>query len=204
MNDARRCIWGLPRCTGLNLLHEAFPMLSPEEMERNQERMCGEKLAHTLPVLMPPWSTLLAQTTMSPTPDPIPPWQKTTVTPATPITMRTSSTTNAGKRRRFSRWHEQSGGGGDKLRLYDDEAFEDGVAASVTWHYGNETKSKALQPCGSVQEAEARAVLEAIEDITASSSEGFQENTRLHRLAGRHEGAHDASQGTRHSQIDFF
>lgn len=176
MNDARRCISGLPRCTRLNLLHEAVPMLSLEEIERNQERTYGAKLSHTrqgraLAELMPPWSPLHTQTAQQPIPDPIPPWHKTTVTPARPIPKKMNSTTNTGRRRKFARQHEQSVCRDDELRVYVDAAFKDGVATTAAWHYGQDTKSKELQQCGSAQEAEVRATLEAIEDAAASSSE---------------------------------
>lgn len=60
----------------------------------------------------------------------------------------------------------------------------------VVWHYGNKTKSKALQQSGSAQEAEVRAVLEAIRDMIASSSEElrklcvFTESQATVRLSG--------------------
>ncbi|XP_042142358.1 uncharacterized protein LOC121833283 [Ixodes scapularis] len=179
INDARRCISGLPKCTRLDLLHEAVPMLSLEEIERNQERTYGAKLAHTrqgraLSELMPPWSSLCAQTAQSLIPDPIPPWQKTMVTPACPIPRRMNSTTNAGRRRKFARRHEEKGGDGDdELRVYVDAAFKDGVATTAAWHYEHVTKRKELQHCGSAQEAEVNAVLEAIKDTAVSSSDVF-------------------------------
>ncbi|KAG0443890.1 hypothetical protein HPB47_014417 [Ixodes persulcatus] len=167
INDARRCISGLPKCTHLDLLHEA----------RNQERTYGAKLAHTrqggaLSDLMPPWSSLCAQTAQSPIADPIPPWQTTTVTPACPIPRRVNSTTNAGIRRKFARRLEKSGGD-DELRLYVDAAFKDGVAITAAWHYEHVTKGKKLQHCGSAQEAEVNAVLEAMKDTAVSSSNAF-------------------------------
>ncbi|KAG0418680.1 hypothetical protein HPB47_004662 [Ixodes persulcatus] len=129
-------------------------MLSLEEIERNQEQTYGAKLAHTrqgraLSELMPPWSSLCAQTAQSLIPDPIPPWQRTTVTPACPIPRRMNSTTNAGRRRKFARRHEKSGADGDdELRVYVDAAFKD-------------------------EEAEVNAVLEAIKDAAVSSSDAF-------------------------------
>ncbi|KAG0416775.1 hypothetical protein HPB47_006139 [Ixodes persulcatus] len=95
---------------------------------------------------------------MSPIPDLILPWQKTTVTPATPISKRM---TNAYRRRKLARRNEQSGGGDDEVRVYVVATFKDGVAATVVWHYENNIKRKTLQQC----------VLEAIGDMSASSSQ---------------------------------
>ncbi|KAG0440860.1 hypothetical protein HPB47_016146, partial [Ixodes persulcatus] len=65
-------------------------------------------------------------------PDSIPPWQKTTVTPACPIPRRMNSTTNAGRRRKFGRRHKKSGGGDDdELRVYVDAASMDGVTTTA-------------------------------------------------------------------------
>ncbi|XP_040066214.3 uncharacterized protein LOC115316881 [Ixodes scapularis] len=179
MNDARRCISGLPKCTRLELLHEAVPMLSLEEIQRHQEWMYAAKLTHTrqgraIAELMPSWSSLCATTTPPPIPDPIPPWQKTTVTPARPIPRRMNSATNTGRRRKFARRHEQKNGGDDELYAYADAAFKDGVAATAAWHYEKTTKSTELQRCGSAQEAEVRAVLETIKDAAATSSDKFR------------------------------
>ncbi|KAG0413802.1 hypothetical protein HPB47_009061 [Ixodes persulcatus] len=179
MNDARRCISGLPKCTRLELLHEAVPMLSLEELERHQEWMYAAKLTHTrqgraIAELMPSWNSLCATTTPPPIPDPIPPWQKTTVTPAWPIPRRMNSATNIDRRRKFARQHEQKNGGDDELYAYVDAAFKDGVAATAAWHYEKTTKSTELQRCGSAQEAEVRAVLEAIKDAAATSSDKFR------------------------------
>lgn len=78
---------------------------------------------------------------MSPIPDLISPWQKTTVTRATPVLKRMNSTTNADRRRKLARRHEQSGGGDDEVRVYVVAAFKDEVASTVAWHYGNKIKS---------------------------------------------------------------
>ncbi|KAG0420489.1 hypothetical protein HPB47_003464 [Ixodes persulcatus] len=116
----------------------------------------------------------LPETAQSLIPDPIPPWQKTTVTLACPIPRRMNSTTNAGRRRKFARGHEKSGGDGDdELRVYVDAAFKDEVATTAAWHYEHVTKSKELQHCGSAQEAEVNAVLEVIKDAAVSSSDAF-------------------------------
>ncbi|EEC00632.1 hypothetical protein IscW_ISCW000245 [Ixodes scapularis] len=85
-----------------------------------------------------------------------------------------NSATNTGRRRKFPRRHEQKNGGDDELYAYVDAAFKDGVAATAAWHYEKTTESTELQRCGSAQEAEVRAVLEAIKDAAATSSDKFR------------------------------
>ncbi|XP_029826911.3 uncharacterized protein LOC115312129 [Ixodes scapularis] len=171
-NDARRTIAGLPRHTKLEELHRCVPLPKLQDLAKDQHELHLVSLQHTrqgraiLRLLRQDVSTLpkLGR--------PIPPWEIADVASSTPIP-RNMGLDQPERRRDYAQKHltvvttklEDP----TTIVLYTDAAHKD-LVTTTAWHdlRQNKSWSRETKTAGTPEEAEAQAILHALEHVTQS------------------------------------
>ncbi|XP_042148480.1 uncharacterized protein LOC121837099 [Ixodes scapularis] len=171
-NDARRTIAGLPRHTKLEELHRCVPLPKLQDLAKDQHELHLVSLQQTrqgraiLRLLRQDVSTLpkLGR--------PIPPWEIADVASSTPIP-RNMGLDQPERRRDYAQKHltvvttklEDP----TTIVLYTDAAHKD-LVTTTAWHdlRQNKSWSRETKTAGTPEEAEAQAILHALEHVTQS------------------------------------
>lgn len=172
LNEARRCISGLPRNTKLEKLHVCVPFPSFAEMAEQQEEIQNLKLKHTKQGRY--IGELLDRDCEDEgrIPDHLPPWERIVVTELKPIPQKMGKG-NKERRKRKAEQHEAEVevllDNPNITVCYTDAAHSD-EGTAIAWHVPREeiTNTETVT-CGTAKEAEARAIASALQNIGESS-----------------------------------
>ncbi|XP_040068051.1 uncharacterized protein LOC120841262 [Ixodes scapularis] len=170
MNDARRCISGLPRQTRLEELHKCVPFPSLKELASTQEQAQRVKMQHTKQgreiAKLLGWK--LENNT--PIPDQLPPWERIDIAQSAPIPRKMNSDKNKERRRHKAMKHAEEVkaiihcNDSHTIVCYPDASFSERGNAALAWYVENTktTCTKHAPYCRTAQEAEITAIEEAL------------------------------------------
>ncbi|XP_029836923.2 uncharacterized protein LOC115320851 [Ixodes scapularis] len=173
LNDARRCIAGLPRNVKIEELHKCVPFPSFEELRAIQEEMHKIKMLNTKEGRR--IMNLLNQDTskLDEFPEQMPPWERIMVVPGTPIP-KSMGLDHQERRRRYAKKHNEEIElirNDPELAIYYTDAAVSNNNATIAFHLLNIGTWAYPTVADTPEEAEAQAVLAAVEHASSSTIE---------------------------------
>ncbi|KAG0417663.1 hypothetical protein HPB47_005426 [Ixodes persulcatus] len=170
MNDARRCISGLPRQTRLEELHKCVPFPSLKELASTKEQAQRVKMQHTKQgreiAKLLGWKL----ENNAPIPDQLTPWERIDIAQSAPIPRKMNGEKNKERRRHKAMKHAEEVkaiiecNDSPTIVCYTDAAFSERGNAALAWYVENTktTCTKHAPYCRTAQEAEITAIEEAL------------------------------------------